>query len=179
LPHRYGEGVESCRSRRTWHRSNWGFPGTWESLPSPPECSAFGGWPTNSIPGPPSLRSWAVGAKHKTHRVVPPSEGNEVRRDGLQAVVAPHSTAAPGEPVPRGPWQGRGRLLTDPWAGNTARALYLDTVSTQCPRITRREVKPWGDEPYAPNVHVRVRGSPGWVTVRGHPARLHLRSEWC
>jgi hypothetical protein len=29
------------------------------------------------------------GSEHKTHRVVPPSEGNEVRREGRQEVVAP------------------------------------------------------------------------------------------
>jgi hypothetical protein len=40
-------------------------------------------------PGPSSWRSWAVGAKHKTHRVVSPSEGNEARREGRQEVVAP------------------------------------------------------------------------------------------
>jgi hypothetical protein len=33
--------------------------------------------------------SCTVGAKPKTHRVVPPSEGNEVRREGRQEVVAP------------------------------------------------------------------------------------------
>jgi len=48
LPHRHGNGgVQSCRSRRTWHRSNRGFPGTWEILSSPPAYSAFGEPPIN------------------------------------------------------------------------------------------------------------------------------------
>jgi hypothetical protein len=44
------------------------------------------------------------------------------------------------------------------------------TVSTKCPRIARREVKPCREEPYALNAHVRICGSPGWETIRGHPA---------
>jgi hypothetical protein len=89
LPHRHGNGgVQSCRSRRTWHRSNRGFPGTWELLSSPPAYSAFGESPTTDSRST-AIASWAVGAKHKTHRVVSPSEGNEARRERRQEVVAP------------------------------------------------------------------------------------------
>jgi hypothetical protein len=40
-------------------------------------------------PWPCAVVSCAAGAKPKTLRVVPPSEGNEVRREGRQEVVAP------------------------------------------------------------------------------------------
>ena len=51
LPHRHGKGgVQSCRSRRTWQRSNRGLPGTWEILSSPPAYSAFGEPPSNELP---------------------------------------------------------------------------------------------------------------------------------
>src|SRR5260370_41892873 len=48
-------GVPTCRSRRARHRSNRGFPGTWEILPSPSDPSVVG-VPEPKTPGPPSLR---------------------------------------------------------------------------------------------------------------------------
>ena len=48
--------------------------------------------------------------RERTERVrveVPPNEGNEVRGDGHQEVVAPHSTDEAGEAVPRDPVEGR------------------------------------------------------------------------
>jgi hypothetical protein len=89
LPHRFGKeravlpesknlcesaiGVfrelgRSCRRQRI-HRL-WGLPNPKNS------------WPTE-------VAFWPVGANDKTHRRVPPSEGNEARRDGRQEVVAP------------------------------------------------------------------------------------------
>src|SRR5262249_50874937 len=49
----------------------------------------FRGRRTQSTPGSPSLRCATGGAKPKAHRVVPPSKGNEARREGRQEVVAP------------------------------------------------------------------------------------------
>jgi len=46
-------------------------------------------------------------------RAVPPSEGNEVRRDGRQGVGAPRSTAEAGEPTRRDPVEGRGRRIAE------------------------------------------------------------------
>src|SRR6266852_1762226 len=80
--------VSSDRGRRTRHSRTGGFPGTWEILPSPPDHSALG-CAEPKAPRPIALASWAVGAKPRRTAVVPPSEGNEVRRDGPQEVVAP------------------------------------------------------------------------------------------
>jgi len=44
---------------------------------------------------------------------VPPSEGNEVRRDGWQGVGASRSTDEVGEPDRRDPAEGRARLIMD------------------------------------------------------------------
>src|SRR5215831_10628723 len=83
-----GQGVQSCRGRRTGQRSNRGFPGTWEILPSPPALSVVGGAEPEV---PPAHRRCVLGwwERNKAHRVVPPSEGNEARREGRQGVVAP------------------------------------------------------------------------------------------
>ena len=59
-------------------------------------------------------------------RVVSPSEGNEVRRDGRQGVGAPHSTVEAGEPTRGTPrreggagswnrWRETWRVHRNPW----------------------------------------------------------------
>ena len=47
------------------------------------------------------------------HGTVPPSEGNEVRRDGRQGVGASHSTVEAGEPDRRDPTEGRARRIIE------------------------------------------------------------------
>ncbi len=71
------------------------------------------GTPARS-PGPPLMRSSVVGANNE-RRMVPPSEGNEARRDGRQEVGAPHRTCEAGEPTRGTPWRERGAGLRNHW----------------------------------------------------------------
>jgi hypothetical protein len=89
LPYRCGEVQQSCRSRRTWRMGNGGFPGTWEVLTVSTGHKRQVGVAAPKYSGPTEPASAAVGAKQQTNRVVPPSEGNEARREGRQEVVAP------------------------------------------------------------------------------------------
>jgi hypothetical protein len=52
---------------------------------------SIGFWGVAEPEAPPAHRHCVLGggSETKTHRVVPPSEGNEVRREGRQEVVAP------------------------------------------------------------------------------------------
>ncbi len=67
----------------------WGFPGTWEILTASTGYKRQFGVAAPKNSGSTERASGSVGAKRKTHRVVPPSEGNEARREGRQEVVAP------------------------------------------------------------------------------------------
>ena len=67
--------------------------------------------------------------------MVPPSEGNEVRRDGRQGVGAFHSTVEAGELSPEDPVEGRGCRIMELLEGNMASTSKLDTVSTKRQRI--------------------------------------------
>ena len=72
------------------------------------------------------------GANATSATEVPPSEGNEVRRDEQQEVVAPHSTDEAGELAPRDPVEGRknrkGVPDAGPWAGHYVRGFVLGTT---------------------------------------------------
>ena len=46
--------------------------------------------------------------------VVPPSEGNEARRDGRPGIGASHSTVEAGELAPEDPVKGRGCRMMEP-----------------------------------------------------------------
>ena len=99
------------------------------------------------------------GANLTSASEVSPSEGNEVRRDGQQEVVAPHSTDEAGELVPLDPVEGRqnrkGCLMLDPGSGNTSEALNLearinDTAQDSIPGMQRCcMANPLSEEPYA------------------------------
>ena len=114
---------------------NWNSPGTWEILLLPrQQPDGDTGLSTPGLGGALVRR----GAKATSASEVSPSEGNEVRRDGQQEVVAPHSTDEAGELVPLDPVEGRqnrkGCLMLDPGLGNTSEALNLElriTVTAQ------------------------------------------------
>ena len=82
-------------------------PGTWETLPSPQKSSGLGaGRPK---PRPAGARCSATCGSEKTGAAaVPPSEGNEARRDGRQGVAAPRSTGEAGEATRGTPWREGG-----------------------------------------------------------------------
>ncbi len=121
----------SHRGRRNLANDHTGFPGTWETLPSPSSLPA-GARLTNSrlIPGC-VLSRWG---RTEDETMVSPNEGNEVRRDGRQGVGASRSTAEPGEP-PEGPWGGKGTPSYEPWEGNMPGTPRPDPVSTKRQRI--------------------------------------------
>src|SRR5579884_3207866 len=75
-------------------RVSEGLPGTWE-VPSSPARS---GGRRSTVQGPQAPRQATAGAK-KWRTLVPPSEGNEARRDGRRDVGAPRNTAEAGEPT--------------------------------------------------------------------------------
>ena len=86
-------------SQMAWHvgpagvgeqgkRHNGGSPGTWEILSSPRKQSRLG-IPGDQLQARRDVHSAAAGeTKRPNAPVVPPSEGNEARRDGRQEVVA-------------------------------------------------------------------------------------------
>jgi hypothetical protein len=90
LPHRYGQGRAVLPGSKNRANGHWGSP---ENLGGPVVSTGSygvrGGRRTRITPGPAPLRLEVVGANGKAHRVVPPSEGNEARREGRQDVVAP------------------------------------------------------------------------------------------
>lgn len=74
------------------------------------------------------------GAKQE-RTVVPPSEGNEVRRDGRQGFGAAHSTREAGERIRADPGEGRRCRTTKPLEGTMPETLSSDTISTKQQRI--------------------------------------------
>jgi hypothetical protein len=89
LPHRQGEGRAVLPESKNRANRQWGFPG---NLGDPDRFHGIRR--RRGLPHPKNSRSTelafgSVGAKHQMHRVVPPSEGNEARREGRQEVVAP------------------------------------------------------------------------------------------
>ena len=90
LPHRHGEGRAVLPGSKNMANGHSGSPGNLGGpVASTGSYGVRGGRRTRTTPGPPPLRLGAVGANAKAHRVVPPSEGNEARREGRQDVVAP------------------------------------------------------------------------------------------
>ena len=82
----------------------------------------------------PGLRRWRSaidGSEDTSARAVPPSEGNEVRRDGRQGVGAPRTTTEAGEPTRRDPVEGRGRRIAERLRGTMADIPKPETISTK------------------------------------------------
>ncbi len=88
-------------------------PGTWETLSFPSSQAA--GDTAYQLQVDPRLRVRGRGGRTTDATMVSPSEGNEVRRDGLQGVGASHITDEPGEPSRRDPGEGRRRSLMNRW----------------------------------------------------------------
>jgi hypothetical protein len=59
----------------------------------------------------------------------------QAARYGCADVAASHSTADAGEPTPRDPAEGRGRLVKEPLEGNMPRTPSRDSMFTQRQRI--------------------------------------------
>ena len=88
LTSRKAQGTSVLReSNEHGKRGNGGSPGTWEVLSFPRRIGRRG-WRTCK-PLAPGL--WVLGPweRREDATVVPPSEGNGLRRDGRQEVVAP------------------------------------------------------------------------------------------
>jgi len=88
-------------------------------------------WPVNS-----AVR---IGRRDETSTasVVPPSEGNEVRRQGRQGIGASDSTVEAGELSPEDPVEESGCRIKELFEGNMASTSKLGTVSTRQERIAR------------------------------------------
>ena len=113
-----------------------GPPGTWEAPSSPIQQYRHergAGYKLPQICTP--ILSGRCVAKIPDKGSVPPSEGNEVRRDGRRGVGAAHSTADAGEPVPWDPVEGRGSRITEPSEGKMTNTSGLEGVSTKRRRI--------------------------------------------
>ena len=100
-----------------------------------------GGQPEFSAPGRPRACSAWSGTKTGTRRV-PPSEGNEARRDGRREVGAAHSTVEAGESRPAGdPVEGRRCHIMEPLKGHTPDAPPSECVSLERQRIAASMVR--------------------------------------
>ena len=84
------------------------------------------------VPARGRLGAWSPrGSEPTSTHVVPPSEGNEVRREGRQGVGASHSTVETGEFRPAGdPVEGRGCRTMGPSEGKMAETLGSSTIYT-------------------------------------------------
>jgi hypothetical protein len=107
-------GVEVSPGSKSGACGHGGLPGTQEALSSLPESSGVG------RPEEQTLLAYGealldVGAKLSA-KAVPPSEGNEVRREGDRESEHPSSTCEAGEVFPRRPGGGKGDAeLGDRW----------------------------------------------------------------
>src|SRR6202049_3789687 len=102
--HRNGLVCRSCLGRIAGQR----YKGFSRNLGVPVVSTVISRWGTGlSTPGP-RWRTRRRREQNPSAPVVPPSEGNEARRDGQQDVGAPRSTVEAGEPEPPGPWGGKG-----------------------------------------------------------------------
>jgi hypothetical protein len=99
-----GKTPRSRRGPRTGHASIGVLQEPWEILSSPPTNRGRGTADQNPGPGRcvPRPRERIGDA-----RVVPPSEGNEARREGRQGVAVSRMTREVGELSPRGPRGGK------------------------------------------------------------------------
>ncbi len=96
---RKSPGTEAPPGSKSTACTHGGSPGTWEILSSPSLRSGSGA-PYNKSPGPRRRRArHACGSEEDERAMVPPSEGNEARREGRQEVGALHSTDEAGEPT--------------------------------------------------------------------------------
>src|SRR5947209_11387046 len=89
-------------------------------------------------PGLRWLRSAADGSEARAQRAVPPSEGNEARRDGRQAVGMPRSTGEAGELTREDPVEGRGHRIADRLRGTMPDTPRSETISTRQQTIATR-----------------------------------------
>jgi len=173
--HRHGNGgMRSCRSRRTWHRSNRGFPRTWEVLIVSTVTSRRGtGLPT---PGPalPARQRWE--RNRERHRGIA-KRRQRARREGRRTS---HTFIVPvnqGYSYREDPGEGREVPVREPRRRHSAGASTLSPESTQPPRVARRMVSPCLDEPDALNGHVRICGRPGRAIARADPASVDFQAE--
>src|SRR3954449_7294156 len=123
--------TRSRRGRRTGH-AHGGSPGTWEA-PSPSRKFPAG------VPGD---QLQALGRRIRRTRErnvdatgIPPSEGNEARRDGRWGVGAPQMYRGRGGTDPRDPAEGRRCRAMRPLEGTMPGTPSPDPISTRRQRI--------------------------------------------
>src|SRR5438128_597195 len=75
--------------------------------------------------------------RRSSARTVPPSEGNEVRREGRPGVGALRCTGEAGEPAPGDPVEGRECRVMEPEEGKMTGTPNPDTISTRLHRIAK------------------------------------------
>ena len=160
-----------------------GSPGTWETWSSPRERSV-GGPKTK----PQARRRCAARRRERTSdaREVPPSEGNEARREGRSGVGAPRSTAEAGELAPRDPAEGRrcrsmGRRR-ERWQGHRAlKPSHRNSNGSRSRRgrCRRQRSRPWLT-PSISTFSKRRTDAPArtapWASTARRPRRT--RSTW-
>src|SRR5437870_10513426 len=75
--------------------------------------------------------------RRSSARTVPPSEGNEARREGRSGVGALRCTGEAGEPTPGDPVEGRGCRVREPEEGKMTGTPSPGTISTRLHRIAK------------------------------------------
>ena len=91
--------------------------------------------------------------------MVPPSEGNEARREGRQGVGAPHSTDEAGEPARGTPWREGGAGSWNRWRERWPGTPSPDPISTKRLRIAELARRCTAGGRY----HARAPHGHGWM----------------
>src|SRR5581483_565828 len=118
-------GVQSCRSRRTWHRSIRGFPGTWEIPSSPPAFFRHlrRGSPNPKHSRPATLASWGGGSERQA---APRSTAKRRQRSAAGRTAGSRSAlivpTKRGNGATRTAGREARRRIVDPLEGKTAHA---------------------------------------------------------
>jgi hypothetical protein len=142
LPHRHGNGgVQSCRSRRTWHRSNRGFPGTWEVLLASLR-NRSGSGDRNIAPQACGWASWTAGSETTgaTQGIAGRRQPSPAR--GTQEVAQRRSTVEAGELASEDPVEGRVLPTGGPNGGNQGEHFVALVAVTVTPLDSLRGARP-------------------------------------
>ena len=94
------------------------------------------GWPDRNTPGPKPASGLAganTGARGSNRLAKETKWDGKDGRDSERSIVP----LKPGNACRADPGEGRGRLVAEPWPGNSAGASDLDQLSTRRPRVAQ------------------------------------------
>ena len=126
----------SHRSRRTRHRHNRGFPGTWERLVSPRDQVGFWEWPNTKDSWPAVV---ALGHGGSELQGAPRGSAKRRKRSAAQRTAASRSALIVpekgGNGTARTAWREARRRIMEPLLGRQRMHRNSSTVSTKQQRV--------------------------------------------